>query len=180
MIRSSNQQEEFVMSEKKELHQSFSVFTVGSVQVSEMDGFFAVKLLPEFREAMEGLDQFQHVIVLWWADRQDSPQARHTLLTELPYAPGIQAGVFACRSEYRPNPIGITISQILEIDKSQGIVRLAWIDAFDGTPVLDLKPYLPVSDRVRDVSVADWMKDWPVWMEDAGEYFASNPTNFGE
>ena len=38
-------------------------------------------------------------------------------------------------------------------------------------PVLDLKPYLPVSDRVRDVTVAEWMKDWPMWMEEAGEIF---------
>jgi len=53
-------------------------------------------------------------------------------------------------------------------------VVLPWIDTFDGTPVLDLKPYIPISDRIRDFKVAEWLADWPDWMEDAGEYIAQH------
>jgi tRNA (Thr-GGU) A37 N-methylase len=60
------------------------------------------------------------------------------------------------------------------------IVHLAWIDAFDGTPVLDLKPYIPISDRVRDVRIAEWLADWPEWMEDAAEFFAEAGDIFGD
>jgi tRNA (Thr-GGU) A37 N-methylase len=66
------------------------------------------------------------------------------------------------------------------VDAAKGIVRLAYIDAFDGTPVVDLKPYIPISDRVRDVRVADWAADWPEWMEDAAAYFAEHEVDFGE
>ncbi len=114
------------------------------------------------------------MIVFWWADRHDNPDDRSIVTTQLPYARGVQAGVFACRSEYRPNPIGITIMPIMNIDKEKGIITLPWVDAFNGSPVLDLKPYIPSSDRVRDFRVAEWMKTWPEWMEDADAFFKKN------
>ena len=160
--------------------QSYVVHPIGFVQASEKEGRYEIQILLPFLDALEKLDQFSHVVIVWWADKHDLADDRKILTTQLPYAPGIRAGVFACRSEYRPNPIAITIMPILAVDQKQGIISLPWMDAFDGTPVLDLKPYLPVSDRVRDVKVADWMHDWPEWMEDAGAYFAANPTNFGD
>lgn len=167
------------MNEMPEPKAAFSVFPVGYVRVVEQEGKYEIRLLPPYQPALARLDEFSHVVVVWWADRHDRAADRKILTTELPYAPGIQAGVFACRSEYRPNPIGITVMPILAIDHQQGIITLPWIDAFDGTPVLDLKPYLPVSDRIRDVKVAGWMQDWPEWMEDADAFFAEKETKFG-
>lgn len=46
-------------------------------------------------------------------------------------------------------------------------------------PIIDLKPYIPISDRIRDYKVAEWLADWPEWMEDAAEYFAEQATDFG-
>jgi tRNA (Thr-GGU) A37 N-methylase len=110
----------------------------------------------------------------------DTKAARSIMTTKLPYAAGVEAGVFACRSEYRPNPIAVTTMMILDVDEEKGIVVLPWIDAFDGTPLLDIKPYIPISDRIRDYKVAEWAADWPEWMEDAGEYFAEHETDFGD
>ena len=110
----------------------------------------------------------------------DTEKYRSIMTTELPYAPGVEAGVFACRSEYRPNPIAVTLMAVLSVDVENGIVVLPWIDAFDGTPMLDLKPYIPISDRIRDFKVAEWLADWPEWMEDAGEFFAQHAVDFGE
>lgn len=152
---------------------------IGSVQTSDEQGKYCIKVYPEYIEGLLQLEQFSHVMIIWWADKHDNDQDRRMLSTELPYAPGVKAGMFACRSEYRPNPVGITTMPILAIDHVQGIISLPWIDAFDGTPVLDLKPYMPTSDRIRDVKVAGWCSDWPLWMEEAGAYFASHQTKFG-
>lgn len=168
------------MNQNADRTQTFSVSPIGFVQASDQDGRYGIKVLPVYTAAMKGLEGFSHVVIVWWANRHDHPKERQTLTTSLPYAPGVQAGVFACRSEYRPNPIAITVMPILTIDPHEGMITLPWIDAFDGTPVLDLKPYMPVSDRVRDVKVADWLSEWPLWMEDAGAYFASHETNFGD
>jgi len=76
--------------------------------------------------------------------------------------------VFACRGPTRPNPIALTTVEMLGIDHAEGVVEVVNIEAFDGTPVLDLKPYIPVSDRVKDVRVAEWAADWPQWLPEEG------------
>ena len=127
--------------------------------------------------ALRGLGSCTHAIVLWWADRLENPGGREgDLIVELPYAPGIEAGLFACRSEARPNPIAITTSYILGVDEEAGVVDLAWIDAHDNTPVLDIKPYMPMSDRVMDAEYPEWLQGFPESMEDAAAFFA-DPEN---
>ena len=135
---------------------------------------YQLHILEAFRPGLKYLEQFSHVKVYWWGNQTDNREMRSKLQAELPYAHGITAGVFACAVvEYRPNPILETICYILDIDHEQGIVHIVWIDGFDNTPVLDLKPYIPMSDRVRDVRVADWLSELPDCMEDAAEFFAT-------
>lgn len=167
------------MTNKTKKNPSFEIHSIGFVHSDEQQGCYEIKLYPRFITGLEKLEAFSHVIIFWWADQHDNPGDRSILTIQLPYAEGIRAGVFACRSEYRPNPITMTVMPILNIDKENGIVTLPWIDAFNGSPVLDLKPYIPSSDRVRDFRVAEWMKAWPEWMEDAGAFFAENEVNFG-
>jgi tRNA-Thr(GGU) m(6)t(6)A37 methyltransferase TsaA len=153
---------------------------VGHVQVDESQGLFRLNILPEYRPALKGLGSCTHAIVLWWADRLDSTvDRRGDLVVELPYAPGIQSGVFANRSEARPNPIAITTSYLIDVDEQSGTVDLAWIDAFDGTPILDIKPYLPMSDRVMDAEYPEWLEGFPETMEDAAIFFA-DPENIAK
>ena len=147
--------------------------------VDQSDGVFQLKIHEAFRPALKQLDRFTHAHVLWWADRHDNADDRSVMQAELPYAPGEVAGVYACRAEYRPNPIAMTICFLVDVDEASGVVDVAWIDAFDGTPILDIKPYIPVSDRIRDVGVAPWLEDWPEWMEDAAEYFAEADLDLG-
>ncbi|MBN1428002.1 MAG: SAM-dependent methyltransferase [Anaerolineae bacterium] len=157
--------------------ETFQISPVGYVRAAE--GSFHIEILEPYRPALKELARFSHVMVLWWAHQADNPEQRAITTTELPYAPGIEAGVFACRSPYRPNPIALTTMFILDVDVENGIVTLPWLDTEDGTPVLDLKPYIPISERIRDVRVADWFAGWPEWMEDAGEFFAKNEVNMG-
>lgn len=150
-----------------------SCTTVGSVVVDEPRGVFRLEVLPEYRPALQGLGSCTHAIVLWWADRAD---VEGDLVVELPYAPGVRTGVFANRSEHRPTPIAMTVAPLLAVDEGSGTVELAWIDAFDGTPVLDIKPYLPMADRVMSAAYPAWLDGFPDSMEAAAEFFA-DPDN---
>lgn len=159
---------------------TFQLHPIGTVHASDEEQSYTVQIDAPYRPALKQLDQFSHVMIFWWADKMDTEKYRRVMTTELPYAPGVEAGVFACRSEFRPNPIAITTMMLLDVDVENGTVVLPYIDAFDGTPVLDLKPYIPISDRIRDFKVAEWIADWPEWMEDAGEFFAQHAVDFGE
>jgi tRNA-Thr(GGU) m(6)t(6)A37 methyltransferase TsaA len=127
-----------------------------------------LEILEQFRPALANLSHFSHVIVLWWADRHDNAKSRSALQTRPPYARDQVMGIFATRAEYRPNPIGLTTCRLLAVDEANGSVRVADIDALDGTPVLDLKAYFPVCDRVRKAHIPVWLSDWPKWLPDDG------------
>jgi tRNA-Thr(GGU) m(6)t(6)A37 methyltransferase TsaA len=168
------------MSNDKGRSKTYQLHPIGTVHASDEDGSYFLQIDEPYRAALKQMDQFSHVLIFWWADKMDTDQYRNIMTCELPYTPGVEAGVFACRAEYRPNPIAVTTMAVLSVDVENGIVVLPWIDAFDGTPVLDLKPYIPISDRIRDFKVAEWLADWPEWMEEAGAYFAEHEVDFGE
>jgi tRNA-Thr(GGU) m(6)t(6)A37 methyltransferase TsaA len=150
---------------------------IGKVDVDESLGRFRLQIEERYRPALRGLGSCTHAIILWWADQLENPVEREAdLIVELPYAPGVRTGVFANRSQARPNPISITTSFLIDVNEQAGTVDLAWIDAYDGTPVLDIKPYLPMSDRVRDAEYPEWLEGFPDSMEDAAAYFA-DPEN---
>jgi len=121
-----------------------------------------------YRKCLQLLDEFSHIYVIWWAHKHDNETSRSHRETEPPYAPGKMHGIFATRAEYRPNPIAMTVCEVLSVDLDAGIVRLRDIDALGGTPVLDLKPYYPVCDRVKDARTPPWLSDWPEWFPEEG------------
>lgn len=127
-----------------------------------------VKIDEPFREGLRNLNEFSHVIVLFWASSFDNHESRKTVLVSPPFAPERTMGVFSTRSPRRPNPILLSPCKILQVDSLAGILEVQNLDAYDGTPVIDLKAYYPVSDRVRDAKIADWMKDWPEWLPEEG------------
>ncbi|MFZ6031208.1 MAG: TrmO family methyltransferase domain-containing protein [Chloroflexota bacterium] len=157
---------------------AYQLHPIGYVRARE--GSYCLEILPPYRSALKELHRFSHAMIFWWAHQSDNPEQRAITTTPLPYASGLEAGVFACRAPYRPNPIALTTMFMLDVDEENGLVILPWIDAEDGTPLLDLKPYVPISDRVRDVRVAEWFADFPQWMEDAGEFFATHDIDFGD
>ena len=160
--------------------QSFEIKTIGRIEADENQGLFRLQVDEPYRPALMGLGSCTHAIIFWWADKHDNPEDREaSLVMELPYAPGQKSGVFANRSQARPNPIAITTSFLLNVDEENGLIDLAYIDAFDGTPVLDIKPYLPMSDRVLSAEYPDWLEGFPASMEDAAEFF-SDPENIAK
>ena len=156
---------------------SFALNPIGIIEVDENKGLFRLQIKEPYRPALMGLGSCTHAIIFWWADKHDNLDDRSdSLVMDLPYAPGLKSGVFANRSQARPNPIAITTSYLLNVDEENGVIDLAYIDAFDGTPIVDIKPYLPMSDRVLSAEYPEWLEGFPASMEEAAEFF-SDPEN---
>jgi tRNA-Thr(GGU) m(6)t(6)A37 methyltransferase TsaA len=146
--------------------ETYSLYPVGRVRRENGNTF--LDLEKPFRPGLAQLEHFSYVIALWWVTGHDNSESRSIVQCKPPYAPEHLTGVFACRSEYRPNPIAITTCKILGVDHERGRVQIAAIDAFDDTPLLDLKGYFPVCDRVREAHIPAWLEGWPEWMPDEG------------
>lgn len=122
-----------------------------------------IRLDAACRDGLLHLDRFSHVLVLWWADRLHSAADRATLRVHPRPAPQRLMGVFATRSPARPNPIAVTVCRLRAVDEAAGTLLVDDLDADDGSPVLDIKPYLPSNDRVRDAHGPDWFPPMPEW-----------------
>lgn len=133
----------------------FILYPVGKVE--KQAGRTRLRIDEPYRGGLLGLADFSHVHVFWWFDKNDSPRKRRVLQV---YPRGDKGnpltGVFATRAPVRPNLIATTLCRIQTI--RDGLIDVDAIDAFDGTPILDLKPYIPMSDCVADeVRVPDWL-----------------------
>lgn len=94
-----------------------------------------LELLPEYEAGLDDIEGFSHLYVIWVFDRAEGYDLRFTPPTDpRPH------GVFATRSPRRPNPIGLTVVRLLSREGRR--LRVAGLDMLDGTPILDLKPYL--------------------------------------
>jgi len=102
---------------------------------AQHDAEGVLELLPEYEQGLMDIDGFSHLFVLWLFDRVDGFD-----LLAAPPTDTRPHGVFATRSPRRPNPIGLTVVRLLGRDGCR--LRVAGIDMLDGTPILDLKPYL--------------------------------------
>jgi tRNA-Thr(GGU) m(6)t(6)A37 methyltransferase TsaA len=94
-----------------------------------------LKILPNFEPGLTDIEGFSHLIVLWEFDRSKGFELLGT-----PPSDNRPHGVFATRSPYRPNPIGLTVVELVQRDGANLNVR--GVDMLDGTPILDIKPYL--------------------------------------
>ncbi len=110
----------------------------------------ALELLPEFEEGLTDIEGFSHLYILWVFDRADGYD-----LLSMPPTDDRMHGVFSTRSPRRPNPIGLTVVKLLRREGARLLVR--GVDMLDGTPVLDIKPYL--SSVPADQIARGWMAD---------------------
>jgi len=133
-------------------------FTVSPIgRVGKAKGKTQIVLDKRYQRGLLGLDGFSHIYVYWWFDRNDTPEKRAILQV---HPRGSRAnpltGVFATRSPCRPNLIGMTLCKVISV--KENVVEIDRIDAFAGTPVLDIKPYVPRSDAAPGATVPKWLK----------------------
>ncbi len=150
---------------------------VGVVKMEEGRSLLQIK--PAYRAALKELEGFSHINVIWWGDRVDTAEQRRITTVKEPYVGGpAEIGIFATRSEVRPNPILISPVPLLSVDMEQGIIEVPWIDAEPESPILDIKPYMPSIDRVREIGMPVWCAGWPQWYEDSAEFDWGGVFNF--
>lgn len=104
-----------------------------------------------WHDALDGLDGFSHLLVLYWLGPTPTPLP----LRITPRFAAVERGVFATRAPVRPNPIGITVARF-DGWAAAGVLRLRYLDCADRTPLLDIKPYLPTVDAEPDASMG-WL-----------------------
>ncbi len=142
---------------------------IGYVKAGE-NGFY-LEIKKDYLPALKELENFSHVNVFWWCHLADDKNGRNVLECEQPYQTSpAKVGTFATRSPLRPNPVALTAVSISRIDVDKGVIQIPYIDAEPGTPIIDLKPYHPATDRIKDVSVPDWCNHWPKWVEDSATF----------
>jgi len=108
-----------------------------------------VELFDEFKEGLAGLDGFSHIILIYHFHLSEG----YTLKVK-PFLDDTRRGLFATRAPRRPNPIGISVVPLVSVDGAT--LHVTNVDIIDGTPLLDIKPYVPEFDRKADIRVG-WL-----------------------
>jgi tRNA-Thr(GGU) m(6)t(6)A37 methyltransferase TsaA len=123
------------------IHSPFKEIEGMPVQPSGASGIQGfIEILPEFVEGLKDLDGFSHIILLYHFHR-----IRKSKLIVTPFMDSQPRGVFSTRAPTRPNPIGLSVVRLLGGD--QNILHIENVDIVDGTPLLDIKPYVPEFDQ---------------------------------
>lgn len=127
---------------------------VPSGKVDDWGGIASEVVLDgEYEPSLEGIEQFSHIIVIFWMHQVDEyrPKVRPQGRTDIP-----EQGTFATRTPFRPNPIGISAVKLLS--REGPILRVIGLDCYDNTPVLDIKPYNAVDRGRVEIEIPDWMR----------------------
>jgi tRNA-Thr(GGU) m(6)t(6)A37 methyltransferase TsaA len=112
------------------------------IQAARSDAAGRVEVFAQYREALAGLDGFSHVMLLYHFHQAGAPQ-----LTVRPFLDEASHGLFATRHPHRPNAIGLSVVRLERVEVgAPSILHVAGVDMLDGSPLLDIKPYVPAFD----------------------------------
>jgi tRNA (adenine37-N6)-methyltransferase len=124
--------------------------------VRKENGNTRIEIDPAYRDAFLGLDGFSHIAVLYWFHENDTPEKRQTMQVHPRKNKQIPlTGVFATHSPLRPNLIGLSICKIRFIKDTT--IFIEKIDARDGSPVVDIKCFIPNNELGSDIKLPDWV-----------------------
>ena len=110
-----------------------------------------------YARGLLGIEQFSHVLVLFLMHESTFDPARDLVRRPRGRDDMPETGIFAQRAKHRPNPIGLTAVRV--IARETNVLRVRGLDAIDGTPVLDVKPYFPAFDRVDSATTPPWVDE---------------------
>ena len=151
------------------MHDEKTISVIGHANPTESG--FTISLDPRYADGLTGLSDFSHAVVLWWASESDSVDQRSQLVYQKPYTHNPDdVGVFSSRSPSRPNPIGLSVIALQHVDTKKATITTPYIDTEPGTPIIDIKPYFPASDRVRDAKMPTWCNHWPACYEESASF----------
>ena len=133
------------------------------IQSSKSDVVGEVIIDEAFTDALDSLDLFSHVILVYWFHRANPPK-----LKVVPYLDKRERGLFSTRSPSRPNPVGISIVELIKIEGNRLVFRGA--DMLDGSPLIDIKPFVPEFD-CRPAANSGWLREF---LDQKGQSFLSD------
>jgi tRNA (adenine37-N6)-methyltransferase len=109
-----------------------------------------IEILPPYRTALADVEGFERLWLLYWCDRAKlfSPRV-------IPYRDTVERGLFATRAPTRPNPIALSVVRLVSVNQETGQLCVLDVDLLDGTPIIDVKPYVPQYDSFPS-SKAGW------------------------
>jgi len=134
------------------IHTPYERFKEVPYQSSLSEDVCEIEVFKDYEGGLKDIEGFSHLIVLYWMHKSTG----YSLLVKTPWDTELH-GLFTTRSPNRPNPIGISIVRLIE--RKGNILRVKGIDAIDGTPLIDIKPYVPEFDEKekREVKIG-WLE----------------------
>jgi len=119
-----------------------------------------LRIYPEFCPGLLGVEGYSHLFVLYWMHLRDDEENRGTLRVTPPRHEGAPlTGVFACRSPSRPNPLGLTAVKLEAVEGCR--LKVGGLDAIEGSPLIDIKPYTPRGDAIPEARAPGWSLHGP-------------------
>jgi tRNA-Thr(GGU) m(6)t(6)A37 methyltransferase TsaA len=132
----------------------YTIYSVGIVHRRGDDNW--IEIYAPYRDAMLGLEGFSHIYVLYWFHENDTPEKRAILRVHPRKDPANPlTGVFGTHSPVRPNLISLNRCRILSIEKN--LIRIDAIDALDGSPVIDIKCFIPDKEPLTHIRLPAWV-----------------------
>ena len=110
----------------------------------------------ELAPALDGIKEYSHIVVLFHISGVTRKQRATLRLHPRDRAEAPLVGVFATRTQYRPNPIGVTIVPLLQRQGNR--LQVSGLDTYNGTPVIDIKPYVPDADLAAQARIPEWLQ----------------------
>jgi tRNA-Thr(GGU) m(6)t(6)A37 methyltransferase TsaA len=114
-----------------------------------------IAIAKDMAPGLHGLEEFSHVMVVFLMHESDFDRGRDLVRRPQERVDMPEVGIFAQRAKHRPNPIGITAVELIGVEGN--VLSVRGLDAIDGTPVLDIKPYVPEYDSVVRPATPEWM-----------------------
>ncbi len=114
-----------------------------------------IHLTPSLAPGLTGIDQFRYIIVVFHMHKASFDPERDLIRRPQGRPDMPEIGIFAQRAKHRPNPIGMTAVQLSKVDGN--VLTVKGLDAIDGTPILDIKPYYPAFDRIEVPGSPEWV-----------------------
>lgn len=127
------------------IHTPYLAINAPDQPIADAPGDFWLTINPEYTAALKDLAGFQYIYVLYYLHQAASPGK---LLTAAPWAPETEVGLFASRCAERPNPIGLSVVRVKAVEGNE--ITISGLDAYNGTPLLDIKPYMSFLDTKKD------------------------------
>ena len=149
-----NDKTEFVVKPIGVIRTPFKSSENTPIQSSKSDTRGYVEVATEYLDALKSLDGFSHIILIYWFHRAKPPKMKMK-----PFLDTEEHGLFSIRAPSRPNPIGISTVRLLRLEGTR--LDIEGVDILDGTPLLDIKPFVPEFDN-RLQATSGWLSKSPL------------------